>query len=290
MAPSRRQPARAQAHARAGRHVVGPGGGGGVRARLRAARASRWRRRASRLVLAAEQHEREHDSRGARGGERGRGAAGGRRGRRRRGVVARAGARGRSGRARPPRPSGESEGGGTSAGSIRSSRPGSAASARASGPQCGQPATWTRISSISAGLERAEHVAAEQRAVGRARAHARTSISSRIRRSVRSAYEVRLLTVPERDALALRDLAQAEPAVVRQPDHLAVLRREPRQRGRHLPAQDRLLQLAVDLPGALGLGARPPARGAPTPAGARPRCGCGRSCTATCARSRGCES
>ena len=68
--------------------------------------------------------------------------------------------------------------------------------ARASRPQAGQLATWLRISSISAGSSALQHKAADQLTVALAAAHRPTSISSRISRRVRRAYEVRLLTVP----------------------------------------------------------------------------------------------
>ena len=45
-------------------------------------------------------------------------------------------------------------------------------------------------------LERPEHVAADELSVGGTAAHPATSISSMISRRLRSAYEVRLLTVP----------------------------------------------------------------------------------------------
>ena len=60
----------------------------------------------------------------------------------------------------------------------------------------------------------------------------------------------------ERQAGVVGDLAHRQAAELRHPDHLAVLRREPLERGRHLPAEHRLLQ---HLP-ALRLGGGPVTR------------------------------
>ena len=161
---------------------------------------------------------------------------------------------------------GESVGGGTSVGSIRSSRARQPAQRARLRPAVGALGDVTAHLVHLRRVERAEHVAAQQRAVGRARPHARDLHLVEDQAQRAQGVGGAALDRAERDALALRDLAQAEAAVVRQPDHLAVLRREPGERGRHLPAQHRLLELTVDLGRALGLGLRGqpgPHRGAP---------------------------
>ena len=218
-------------------------------------RPRRWRRRRRRrrararvrvrvVLLLTEQHQREHDRRGARGGEREPGQGQARparlprapallseaiehglldRGRER--VAARRSARsGRAARAARPAPSPPAR----SRGSRRRGR-------------ASPPSRPGRASTVASA------------AVRRARAHVRTSISSRIRRSVQQ--RVRGAALDGAQSLLLGDLAQAEPAVGPAGSPRGA-RREPRQRGGHLPAQYRLLQLLVDRPGALGLGLR----------------------------------
>ena len=120
--------------------------------------------------------------------------------------------RGRRGRAAPPRCWARAARPG-----ARPARRGRAAAAarrarRARRRTAGQPGRCSRTASASSGSSALEHVAAEQRAqlvAGQRRRH-RIPISSSTSRSERSAYQVRLLTVPTGRSRALGDLAHRQ--------------------------------------------------------------------------------
>ena len=95
-------------------------------------------------------------------------------------------------------------------------------------------------------LERAERVGAEIGADVLAAGHAGTTpISSSTRRSERSAYQVRLFTVPTGSPVSSRDLTHRHTAELGHSDHLPVLGRQPLERGGDLPAEHRLLDRAA---------------------------------------------